>query len=129
MNIARLTILAVAKKIKVWLTTVASFFRLTGYLFKASQDSELHPILRSYLGDIPLCCFSEPILWLRMLLASNSRFQKSEQRPYAFYSPHLTALPFGKSDPISTYLEDNFEYICAEFAQVAPPKFLLLLKL
>lgn len=118
----KLTIKAVIKKIKTWLTRVASFFLIIQYLFKASQDKELHPILRSYLGKMPLCIFSEPILWLKMFLAADSRFQKSEQRPYAFYAPHLKAISFGQSDKISAYLEQNFQQICEEFTTVAPPE-------
>ena len=110
----------VLQKLRTKLATVVSYYRLTWYLFKISQDKELHPILRSYLGGIPLCLFSEPFLWLRMLLASQSRFQKAEQRPYAFYAPHLSALPFGKPDQISEFLEKNCETICEEFAKVAP---------
>ena len=110
----------VLQKLRTKLATVVSYYRLTWYLFKISQDKELHPILRSYLGRIPLCLFSEPFLWLRMMLASQHRFQKAEQRPYAFYSPHLRALPFGEPDQISDFLEKNREAICEEFAKVAP---------
>ena len=112
----------VLQKLRTKLATVVRYCRLTWYLFKISQDKELHPILRSYLGGIPLCLFSEPFLWLRMLLASQSRFRKAEQRPYAFYVPHLSALPFGEPDQISQLLENNWETITQEFAKVAPPE-------
>ena len=118
----KLTIKAVIKKIKTWFTALSSFLYITQHLFKSSQDRDLHPILRSYLGRIPLCIFSEPILWFKMFLKADARFQNPEQRPYAFYVPHLTAISFGKPDRISAYLEQNFQQICEEFTTVAPPE-------
>lgn len=67
-------------------------------LIEASKDPELRPILRSYLRWMPLCLFSEPLLWLRMLLASHRRFQRPHQRPYSFYAPHLSAGSFRAPD-------------------------------
>lgn len=107
------------KKIEAKLANLTSFYRLTNYLFKSSRDKELYPILRSYLGRIPLCIFSEPFLWLRKVLTSNSRFENPHQRPYAFYAPHLSAISFGSSDRISELLEQNCQKICEEFATVA----------
>lgn len=119
---AKLTIKAVVQKIKNRLTASASFFYLTKFLFKASQDKDLHLILRSYVGKVPLCIFSEPILWFKRMLTADSRFQQEQQRPYAFYAPHLTAISFGKPDKISAYLEQNFQQIYQEFTTVAPPE-------
>lgn len=76
------------KKLKAKVSYLASFYRLAQYLFKVRRDTELHLVLRSYLGEFPLCLFSEPILWLKMVRNSKARFQKAEQRPYAFYAPH-----------------------------------------
>ena len=118
----KLTIKAIIKRIKTWLAAPANFIRIAQYLSEASKDKDLYPILRSYIGKMPLCIFSEPILALKMLLDADSRFQKSEQRPYAFYAPHLTAISFGKPDKISDYLEQNFQQIYDEFTTVAPPE-------
>ncbi len=93
--------------------------RLARYLFEVRRDAELHPILRSYLGWMPLCLFSEPIVWARMLLASPRRFQREHQRPRSFYVPHLSAAPFGEPDHVSRFLEGNFAAISEEFARVA----------
>lgn len=72
------------KKFKAKIARVVSFYCLSQYLFKVSRDTELHPILRSYLGEFSLCLFSEPLLWLKMARDAEARFQKPEQRPYAF---------------------------------------------
>jgi len=108
------------QKLETRLKSLFNYFRLGLYLFQSSQDKELHPILRSYLGEIPLCIFSEPLVWLRMIVRSRSRFKKIEQRPYSFYAPDLNAISFGKSDRISEMLENNWEAIAKEFARVAP---------
>ncbi|MGK7947333.1 MAG: aspartyl/asparaginyl beta-hydroxylase domain-containing protein [Xenococcaceae cyanobacterium] len=113
---------AVIQKIQKKLAASASLFTLIEFLFKASQDKDLHPILRSYIGKIPLCIFSEPILWVKLLWIANSRFRNSQQRPYAFYVPHLKAISFGIPDRISAYLEENFQSIYEEFTTVAPPE-------
>ncbi|MDJ0742878.1 MAG: aspartyl/asparaginyl beta-hydroxylase domain-containing protein [Xenococcaceae cyanobacterium MO_167.B27] len=110
------------KKLKAKIVRLFSFYPLIQYLFKASQDTELHPILRSYLGEFPLCLFSEPLLWLKMVRNVDGRFQKAEQRPYAFYTPHLSASPFNEPDPVSRFLEDNLGVIAEEFALCAPPQ-------
>ena len=112
----------VLKKFRTKLAPAVSFYRLTRYLFKARQDAELRSILRSYAGGVPLCVFSEPFLWLKMLLSAQTRFQNTQQRPYAFYAPHLNASSFGKPDQISEFLEKNFATISEEFARVAPPE-------
>ncbi|MGF1489625.1 MAG: aspartyl/asparaginyl beta-hydroxylase domain-containing protein [Prochloraceae cyanobacterium] len=111
---------AILQKLKSKLATIVNYARVGWYLLKHSQDRELDPILRSYLGGIPLCIFSEPLLWLQMLLKSKSRFQKAEQKPYAFYAPHLNAISFGKPDRISQFLEDNWQKIANEFARLTP---------
>ncbi|MDJ0633635.1 MAG: aspartyl/asparaginyl beta-hydroxylase domain-containing protein [Xenococcaceae cyanobacterium MO_188.B29] len=118
----KLTITTIIKGVKTQLAAPANFIRIAQYLSEASKDKDLYPILRSYLGKMPLCIFSEPILALKMLLDADSRFQKSEQRPYAFYAPNLTAISFGKPDEISNYLEQNFQQIYDEFTTVAPPE-------
>ena len=97
-----------------------ALLRLVNYLRQASQDTELHPILQSYIGRVPLSLFSEPRLWFRALASSQSRFRYEAQRPYAFYAPHLKASPFYPPDAISKYLEDNAAAIAEEFARVAP---------
>ena len=74
---------------------------------------------RSYLLWMPLCLFSEPLRWLRMLLTSRSRYAHHDQRPHNFYVPHLSATPFPASDPVSRSLEQEFEVIAREFEQVA----------
>lgn len=79
------------KKFKAKIAYFLNYYRLSKYLFKVRQDIELYPILRSYLGEFPLCLFSEPLLWLKMSQKGATRFEKAEQRPYAFYSPHLSA--------------------------------------
>ena len=110
------------KKIKTKIAYLLSFSRLLQYLFKVSRDPELRLILHSYLGEFPLCLFSEPLLWLKMARNAKARFQKEEQRPYAFYAPHLSAAGFGEKDQVSQFLESNFSTIASEFALCAPPE-------
>ena len=110
------------KKLKNKIASLVNFYRLTEYLFKVSRDTELHPILRSYVGKFPLCIFSEPLQWLKMARNVDSRFQKAEQRPYAFYAPYISASPFGEPDQVSQFLEANFAVITSEFALCAPPE-------
>jgi Aspartyl/Asparaginyl beta-hydroxylase len=104
------------------LAPAAVFVRLTGYLFEVRRDTELRPILRSYLGWVPLCLFSEPFVWVRMLLGSRCRFLRKDQQPHSFYVPYLRATPFGKPDHVSKFLEESFAAISEEFARVAPPE-------
>lgn len=110
------------KKLKAKTAYLLNYYRLGKYLFKVRQDMELYPILRSYLGEFPLCLFSEPLLWLKMSQQGATRFQKAEQRPYAFYSPRLSASGFGEPDQVSQFLEANLEAIASEFALCAPPE-------
>lgn len=112
----------VLKKVRTKLAPAVSFYRLTRYLFKVRHDAELRSILHSYLAGVPLCVFSEPWRWLRMLLTTRTRFQAAEQRPYAFYAPHLSASSFGQPDQISEFLEKNVGVIREEFDRVAPPE-------
>ncbi|WP_019507454.1 aspartyl/asparaginyl beta-hydroxylase domain-containing protein [Pleurocapsa sp. PCC 7319] len=101
---------------------VVSFYQLIQYLFEVSRDIELHPILRSYAGNFPLCLFSDPLVWLKMVRNAESRFLEDKQRPYAFYATHLRAIPFGEPDRISKFLEDNLAAIAREFSRCAPPE-------
>lgn len=110
------------KKFQVKIAYVVNLYRLIQYLFKVSRDPELYPILRSYAGNFPLCLISEPLVWLKMVRNFKTRFIKAEQRPYAFYAPHLSASGFSEPDSISKFLEDNFTVIAAEFSLCAPPE-------
>ena len=68
---------------------------------------------------MPLCLYSEPVRWLRMLRRTRRRYRQSEQRPASFYVPHLSGAPFRDSDPTARVLEEHFPAISAEFARVA----------
>lgn len=105
-----------------WKKTLApaiALVRLAPFLVQASHNPALHPILRSSLNWMPLCLFSEPLLWLRMVLTNSSRFNRPDQRPKSFYVPHLNTLPFGEPDSVSKFLEENIASITEEFNQVA----------
>jgi hypothetical protein len=93
--------------------------RLTPYLLRVRRRPELRAVQRSYLRWMPLCAFSEPGRWLRMLLATGRRHRTSDQRPRSFYVPHLTAVPFPQPDGVSRSLEEEFQAIAAEFEGVA----------
>lgn len=112
----------VLQKFNEALAPAIALVHLSPYLFEVRQDTDLHPVLRSYLSWMPLCLFSNPFLWLQMLLFTHSRFRKNYQRPYSFYIPHLSALPFSKPDQVSKFLEENVAVISEEFARVAPPE-------
>lgn len=109
---------------------VRRFLRVVPLLFEVRTDEALRPLLRSYLGFLPLCVFSEPWLWVRKLFAARDRFANPDQRPHSFYAPHLGASPFLEANETSRFLEQNAAAIRAEFAQIpgevdSPSKVLL----
>ncbi len=106
------------------------FIRVIPLLFEVRREKELVLTLRSYLGSIPLCLFSEPLRWLWMLAATRRRFQHPEQRPLSLYAPHLSATPFPHPNDTSRFLEQHVEAIRDEFARTtheveSPSKMLL----
>ena len=106
------------RKFKEELVPIKDFIRVAPYLFKVRKDKELRSIFRSYLSWVPLCLFSEPLLWVRMLLTTRYRFRNSDQRPHSFYIPHLSASSFRAPNQLSKFLEENIESIRKEFRQI-----------
>jgi aspartate beta-hydroxylase len=105
-------------KIQAALSPIAAFMRVIPLLFEVHRDAELQKIARSYLGWIPLCIFSEPRLWLWLILTSRWRFRTGYQKPYSFYAPHLEARPFAECNQTSAWLEAQFPLINREFAKL-----------
>jgi len=106
-------------KLRAAVAPVLALVRLAPLLLRVRTDPELRSIQRSYLGWMPLCLFSEPGRWLRLVAASPRRFGHPAQRPHSFYAPHLNGFPFRRPDSISMFLEQSFAEIAAEFARVA----------
>jgi hypothetical protein len=96
-----------------------AIIQLAPYLYRVRNRPELREVQRSYLWWMPLNLFSEPIHWLRMLLTSRRRYAKADQRPYRFYVPHLSSVPFPEPDATARSLESDFEAIAREYWQVA----------
>ena len=94
------------------------FARGSPVLFEARRSEVLHPILRSYLDGIPLCLYSEPGRWLRLLWTSRRRFERELQRPQSFYAPHLHGEPFPEANATSRLLEQHAEEIVAEWSRL-----------
>lgn len=94
--------------------------KISPILLKYRNDTHLHPIFRSYISWMPLCIFSEPLVWLKMLFLSSFRFENEKQKPHSFYVPYLssTAYPFREHDKYSKFLEENVETITQEFMKV-----------
>lgn len=111
--------IAIKHRLESSIRPATTFIRLAPYLLQVSRDPALQNILRSYLGWMPLCLFSEPVRWFTMLCTHRSRFQNPDQSPHTFYVPHLGAAPFQSPDAVSHRLEENFEAIRAEFTQVS----------
>ncbi len=84
------------------------------------RDLDLKRVMRSYSGAVPLCLFSEPFLWVRMLINSKNRYRRPDQRPHAFYMPELPARPFGEPDATSHLLASHAEEIVREFTAIVP---------
>jgi hypothetical protein len=93
--------------------------RLAPFLLRTRSRPELRAVQRSYLRWMPLCAFSEPIRWVRLLLTSARRYTRSDQRPDDFFVPHLPAVPFPAPDSVSRSLEGQFEAMATEFGRVA----------
>lgn len=97
------------------LAPLMAIVRAAPLLWQERRNPELVSIMRSYAGWMPLCIFSEPGRWLFALLAARSRFRYPQQRPHAFYVPHLPAKPIRESDDTARFLEENVAAIREEF--------------
>lgn len=91
----------------------------TPLLYRARNDPELQMVCRAYVHWLPLCLFSEPLRWLRQLLATGRRYRLADQRPYDVYLPHLQAQPFPPRSPHCESLEVNWEAIRDEYLAIA----------
>lgn len=99
---------------------INSLLKISHILFEYRKEKNLRPIFRSYIYWMPICLFSEPLSWLRMLLLSPFRFKIQQQKPHSFYVDHLTltASSFRSPDQFSKLLEKNVETIRQEFMKV-----------
>jgi hypothetical protein len=90
---------AVFGRVRFAIEPLIVLIRLAPYLMRARRRPELRPVQRSYLRWMPLCLFSEPGRWARMLTTTTRRHRAVDQRPGSFYIPHLSAAPFPHRKP------------------------------
>ncbi len=104
--------------IRTQIALAKRFAQALPLLFSVRKDPELQPILRSYLGWIPLCVFSQTRHWCSLLVSTRRRFARDDQRPTAFYGPHLPAVRFPEPDETARRLASQVDVIQSEFASV-----------
>lgn len=107
------------KKIRDFVNPIIALIKLMPYLWQVRNEKDFYSISHSYLGWMPLCIFTDPQEWVKMLLSSPRRYQNGYQRPYSFYVPSLSANPFAQKDEIAELLEANIEQIRDEFFKIA----------
>jgi aspartate beta-hydroxylase len=107
------------ERLAPWLRAVRALALLSPYLLRVRRRADLRQVMRSYLGPMPLCLFSEPGRWARMVATSTRRYRQPSQRPRSLYIPHLSAVPFPEPDEVARTLESSFETIAAEFERVS----------
>lgn len=93
---------------------IVALVHLSPLLWRVRRDPALRPMLRAYLGWMPLCIYSEPVKWIGLVLTSPWQYRNPDQRPESFYAPHLPAAPFGPPDATTALLERHVEAIRQE---------------
>jgi hypothetical protein len=95
-----------------------ALLRLTPSLWRVRHRTDLRRVMRTHIRGVPLCLYSEPRRWLRLVQSAPGAGRPPGQHPHSLCVPDLPAHPFPQPDETARALEKSFAGIAAEFRGV-----------